>query len=70
MKPCTTAEAARVAGISRATLQVWIKDGRIKAPKTRLIGGTAVRLWSKADIDRVRKFKGTLKSGPKGKRKK
>ena len=63
MKTCTTAEAARVAGISRATLQFWIKGGKIQAPKTRLIGGKAVRLWTPADIARIRRFKGTLKSG-------
>jgi DNA-binding transcriptional MerR regulator len=70
MKTCTTAQAARAAGVSRATLQVWIKGEKIKAPKTRLVGGTAVRLWSKADIERARRFKGTLKRGPRANKKK
>jgi excisionase family DNA binding protein len=70
MKTCTTSQAARAAGISRATLQVWIKDGKIKAPKTRLVGGTAVRLWSKTDIEQAKKFKGSLKPGPRPKKSK
>jgi len=29
----------------------------------------ALRLWSKADIQKARKFKGTLKPGPRAKKK-
>jgi predicted site-specific integrase-resolvase len=67
MKSFTTAQAARAAGVSRATLQVWIKGEKIRAPKIRLIGGKAVRLWTKADIEKARKMKGTLKPGRKAK---
>jgi hypothetical protein len=49
---------------------VWIKSEKIKAPKLRLIGGKAVRLWTKADIERARKFKGSLKRGPRPNKKK
>jgi predicted site-specific integrase-resolvase len=62
-KTRTTAEAARAARISRASLQAWIRAGHIEAPNVQLIGGKAVRLWAPADIQRIRNFKGTLKTG-------
>jgi DNA-binding transcriptional MerR regulator len=68
-KPCTTKEAAKAIGISRATLQAWIKDGMIQPPTPTLEGAVAKRLWTKADIERARRFKGTLRPGPKGKKK-
>lgn len=49
----TTGEAAKQAGISRATLQEWIASKKIKAPG--LIGG--VRLWADADVQRLKKVK-------------
>ena len=44
-------------GVSRATLQVWIKGEKVRAPKTRLIGGKAIRLWTSADLNRLRAVK-------------
>ena len=66
----TTADVVKVAGIPRATLQFWVATRKISAPKVQLRGGKAVRLWTEADIERVRKFKGTLKPGPMAKKKK
>jgi hypothetical protein len=65
MKQRTTEEAARVVGISRASLQFWISSGQISAPDVQLVAGRAVRLWSAADIAKLQKFKGTLRPGPK-----
>ena len=64
-KHFTTVEAAAAAGVPRATLQHWIKTGRIAAPAVRLVGGRAVRLWTRAQTERVRRLRGTLKPGPK-----
>ena len=66
----STGEAAEQIGISRQTLQEWIASRRVKAPKAIEMGRLSVRLWSKADIERVRQFKGTLKRGPQSKEKK
>jgi hypothetical protein len=44
-------------GVSRATLQVWIKDEKFRAPKTRLVDGKAIRLWTSADLNRLRDVK-------------
>jgi excisionase family DNA binding protein len=61
----TTEQAAKEMGISRQTLQSWIKNKQIAPPKPTLDGAKSKRLWTKADIEKGRKFKGTLKSGPK-----
>ena len=64
-KVYTTVQVAKAANVPRATLQFWIASRKISAPRVRLIGGKAVRLWSEADIERLRKLKGTMKRGPK-----
>jgi excisionase family DNA binding protein len=68
-KTYTTGDAANQIGVSRQTLQFWIATGKIRAPKPVELGNMAVRLWTKADIAKARKFKGTLKPGPRSKKK-
>ena len=70
MKTYTTAEAAEKIGVTRQTLYLWIEADQIEAPKPIKLGQRTMRFWTKADIEKARKFKGTLKSGPKGKLKK
>jgi excisionase family DNA binding protein len=65
----TTAEAAAAIGVSRQTLYSWIEGGKVSAPKLIVTGKKSIRLWTKADIERVRRFKGTLKRGPSSKKK-
>jgi excisionase family DNA binding protein len=60
----STVEVAIEVGVSRATLQYWIKEKKISAPKTKLRNGVAVRLWTAADVKQARKLKGTLRRGP------
>jgi excisionase family DNA binding protein len=69
-RACSTGEAAKRIGISRQTLQAWIERKRIPAPKLERIGNGKIRLWTRAQIEKARKFKGTLKPGRKPKRKK
>jgi len=69
----STVEVAKESKVPRATLQYWIKEGKIAAPKIRLRNGVAVRLWTTTDVEKARKLKGTLKRGPgpkKGKKSK
>jgi len=56
-KQHATGEAAKAVGISRASLQEWIRAGKIRAPRTVLRDGRAVRLWTSADLEKVRKYK-------------
>lgn len=53
----TTEEAAEAVGISRATLQAWIKARKITPPAPTLEGAVAKRLWTEADLGRLRKAK-------------
>jgi excisionase family DNA binding protein len=48
----TTGEAARAVGISRQTLQTWIAEGKVKAP--RMIGTT--RVWSESQVAALRRI--------------
>ena len=68
-KRYTTVQVAKAAGVPRATLQFWIASGKISAPSVRLVDGKAVRLWTDTDIWRIQKLRGTLKPGPRAKRK-
>jgi excisionase family DNA binding protein len=46
----TTGEAASAIGVSRQTLQTWIAEGRISAPK--MIGNT--RVWTESQVKELR----------------
>lgn len=73
MKAVKTAIAAEEAGIERITLQRWIRDGKVRAPKPVIEDGRAVRLWTSAHIAALkavkaeiyRKGRGRKKRGPK-----
>ncbi len=58
--PLTTAEAAKAVGIGRQTLQRWIRQGKVKAPEPVIRDGRAVRLWSAADLRRLREAKARI----------
>lgn len=64
----TTPEAAKLIGVSRQTLQAWIKGRFIETPELGKVANLSVRLWSKADIQRAKRFKGTLRRGPEVKK--
>ena len=61
----STAEAAKLIGISKSSLLRWLADGTIPEPKRVKVGGIEWRIWSKADIARARKLKATMRPGPK-----
>jgi DNA-binding transcriptional MerR regulator len=68
-KNYTTPEAAKLVGISRQTLQAWVKSESFEPPQLIEVGNVAVRLWTDADIKRAKQFKGTLRRGPEPRRK-
>lgn len=53
----TTEQAAAAVGISRQTLQAWIANGKIKAPRRRIRGSQVVRLWAEPDVAQLRRVK-------------
>ena len=56
-KTCTTGEAAAAVGITRATLQEWIKKGKCQAPELQILGKIGVRLWTASDVARLKAVK-------------
>jgi excisionase family DNA binding protein len=56
-KTYTTGEAAKVVGITRATLQDWIKKKKLAAPKLQELGNISVRLWTVTDVIRLKAVK-------------
>jgi DNA-binding transcriptional MerR regulator len=69
MKAHTAPEVAKLAGVHLRTLHRWLERGLLPEPKRGKIGGLAVRIWTKEDIGRTRKIKGTMKRGRKPKQK-
>jgi len=47
----STGEAAAAIGVSRQTLQTWIAEGKIRAPK--VIGNT--RVWNKSQVEELKR---------------
>lgn len=52
----TTREVAEAAGITRATLQEWVATKRVDAPELPA-PGLGVRVWTEADVERVKAYK-------------
>jgi excisionase family DNA binding protein len=59
-KTYTTKEAAESVGITRATLQDWIKKRKFTAPKLDRLGNVSVRLWTLSDITRLKAVKSEI----------
>ena len=57
MATYSTSEAAKKCGIHHITLQRWVSDGKLQAPRKTRVGGVVVRLWDDSDLKLVRKFK-------------
>ena len=53
----STAQAAKLIGIDRVTLQRWLISGRVAEPKKVAAGSVQIRVWTDGDVERVRKFK-------------
>ena len=53
----STSEAAKKCGVHHITLQRWVSERKVKAPRKTRIGGVVVRLWTNSDLERDRKFK-------------
>jgi hypothetical protein len=53
----TTVEVAKAASVPRATLQHWIKTGKISPPPVRLRRNRAVRLWTDTQKKRIRELR-------------
>jgi hypothetical protein len=68
-KCLNTQQAAKAVGIAVMTLHRWAVAKRLKAPKLRIRNGRAVRLWSNADLDQLRKLKQAIYCRGRGRKK-
>ena len=57
MRNYSTAQAAQILGIGRQTLHRWIASGAVAAPRLSNVGGVKIRIWTRRDLEQVRKYK-------------
>jgi DNA-binding transcriptional MerR regulator len=68
MKGVSTAQAAKLVGVTTRTLFRWLNGGLLPEPRRVKMPGQLWRLWSAKDIARARKLKAKIKRGPKSKK--
>ena len=57
MKVKSTAEVARLIGVSKKTLLRWLWETKIPEPKHSIGGGQDVRVWGESDLSKALKYK-------------
>jgi hypothetical protein len=50
-------DVAKRSGVSRRTLERWMREGKIEKPRMQVVNGEARRVWSDADSVKVRAYK-------------
>jgi excisionase family DNA binding protein len=65
MATFSTRDAAKQLGVTATTLSRYIAAKKIPAPKTVSTGGITVHLWTRRDIEHVRKLLPKIKNGRK-----
>ena len=68
-RPVTSRYAAREVGISLMTLQRWIANEDIRAPRLRIVNGRATRIWAASDLERLRLLKEKIYCRGRGRKK-
>ncbi len=56
VKRYSTRQAARKLNVGQPALYRWIRDGRVRPPRKRSLGGISIRLWTERDLARVRRY--------------
>jgi len=69
VSPLSTAEVAKLLGIARSTLEEWIQHQKV-SPKVVQIGKRKYRLWTEAEIEKVRSVKEKTYRKGRGRKKK
>jgi hypothetical protein len=65
MSTFSTREAAKQLGLDATTLSRYIAAKKVPPPKVVTTGGITVHLWTRRDIERVRKLLPKIKNGRK-----
>ncbi len=61
----STREVARKLGLHYTTFHKYLREKKLPLPPIARIGGVRVRLWSEADLKRVRKLLPKIANGRK-----
>lgn len=70
MSGYSTAQVAKIVGVSKNTILRWLYEGTLREPNRSNVGGARWRVWTEADVERARRVKATMKRGPKPKKRK
>lgn len=65
MSKLSTEQVAKKLGIGKSSLSRYILAGKVPAPKETMAGGIRLRLWSEADIERLREVLPKIANGRK-----
>jgi len=65
MSGYSTVRVAKQLGISIMTLHRYMRDRKIPAPRVQELAGVRVRVWTDADVERVRKLLPKIANGRK-----
>jgi MerR HTH family regulatory protein len=65
MSTFSTREAAKQLGLDATTLSRYVAAKKVPPPKVVTTGGITVHLWTRQDIERVRKLLPKIKNGRK-----
>ncbi|PYP91699.1 MAG: hypothetical protein DMG65_06545 [Candidatus Angelobacter sp. Gp1-AA117] len=65
MSKLSSEQVAKKLGISKSSLSRYILMGKVPAPPETMAGGIRLRLWSDADIERVRALLPKIANGRK-----
>jgi len=65
MSKLSTEQVAKKLGIGKSSLSRYILAGKVPAPKETMAGGIRLRLWSEADIGRLREVLPKIANGRK-----
>jgi len=70
MNPRSTADVAKLVGITKVTLERWLAQGKVAMPRQMRIGTRLFRLWTDRDIERVQRYKEKFYRKGRGRKKK
>ena len=57
METYTTIQVARLVGVASGTFHRWIREKLIEVSLAQIVLGMRVRLWTEADVKKVRDYK-------------
>jgi len=57
MSTKSTREIAAEVGIGKMTLERWLREGKIKRPKILKFGGRNFRIWTRHNIEEIKRYK-------------